>query len=171
MINKETAHCWPYDDVYFNAGIECLLKETENNIRPGDFFYVNLCGYNLRQFLQTFPDLSAEHIVLITSKRLLPLAYFLHRYYPEVKAVFESREHLYSIARKLMAPPVLIPSCKSPRSLNLRDFELLLNYLNTGNVDAVHKHSLRAYSTVQAWKKKLAHKFMVRRLMDITLRY
>lgn len=171
MVNKDMVHSWPYDDIYFHAGVKYLLEKNENNILSEDILFVNLCGYNLRAFLKAFPDFRAKGIVIITSKRLQPLAYFLRNCYPEVKAVFDSRDSLTSISEKLMVSQEQQPSRRSPRSLNQRDYELLLNYLNKGNVDAVHKHSLRAYSTVQAWKKNLAHKFMVRRLMDITLRY
>lgn len=171
MVDRNIVNSWPYNDVYFRAGVMCVCEKTGNSENPGDVLFINLCGYTLRAFLREFPDFRVGRIVIITSKRLLPLAHFLQNRYPAVQAVFDSTESLNTIIEKLATPQAGPLPHKMQRGLNHKDYELLLNYLEYGNLESIQKTYFRSYSTVHSWKKKLAKKFMLRRLMDIIMRY
>ncbi|MGS3490035.1 hypothetical protein ACB276_19710 [Enterobacter hormaechei subsp. xiangfangensis] len=169
MSNKDLNISWPAEDVFFNRGISLIMDSMKAVIHTNDLLFVHLCGYNLRKFMLDFPSFEKK-LVIITSKRLRPLANFLITNYTEVIYVFDNTESITSICENL------ISGTKKTRNtrlhlLNHREYELLFQYLFSGSTEKIQEKYFRSYTTVQSWKNNVAHKFNLRRLMDITLRY
>ncbi|WP_432224918.1 hypothetical protein [Enterobacter wuhouensis] len=168
MSTKDFSISWPAEDVFFNNGILYILENIEEVTHTNDFLFVNLCGYNLRQFMLDFP-LFKKNLILITSKRLRPLADFLMDNHAKVIYVFDNNESITSVLDQLITTKKTLRITRQ-HLLNYREYDLLSQYLHSGSTEKTQEKYFRSYSTVQAWKNSLAHKFNLRRLMDITLR-
>lgn len=171
MSKKDLNISWPAEDLFFNRGISLIMENIKSVIHTNDLLFVNLCGYNLRQFMLDFLSFEKKRLVIITSKRLRPLANFLLTNHTEIIYVFDYTESITSISENLISSTIKKPRITRLHMLNHREYDLLFQYLCSGSTEKIQEKYFRSYTTVQAWKNNVAHKFKLRRLMDITLRY
>lgn len=166
---------WPENDFYFSRGISVLSRKLINSHSGSDYLFIHLNSYTLKSFFRSFSQLSKSgyQLIIISSQRLMPLAFFWHLKCQAVSAIFESRCSVNDIIRGLdtVATGRQIvwsfpgPACR----LSSIDVLLLRHYLEGGSMSYLQEKHCRAYSTLQGWKTTVARKFKVKKLEHLLI--
>lgn len=174
-VNKCRIASWPEDDFYFSSGISLLARKTMRAYSGADYLFINLNNYTLKRFFRSFSQLSKSgyQLIIISSQRLMPLAFFWHLKCAAVSAIFESRCSVRDFIRGLdtvAAGRQIVWSFPGPACwLSSRDVLLLRHYLEGGSMGYLQEKHCRAYSTLQGWKTAVARKFKVRKLEHLLI--
>lgn len=170
FVKKQAIASWPEDDIYFSKGISVLTRFFIK-LEPGvDYLFINLDNYTLASFFRSFSQLSKSgyQLIIISSHRLLPLAFFWFLKYKTVSAIFESRCSLNDFIRGMdtvaSGRQIAWPHPGPARLLSSRDVLLLRHYLEGGSMEYLQEKHSRAYSTLQGWKASVARKFKVKKI-------
>ena len=167
-VKTDVLGCWPVEDFYFRAGISVLSEQLKTNVKSQCFFYTNLNRHTLRAFIRDFSGITSNNIIIICSRRLLPLAYFWLKESRRVRAVFDSGVSVESIAQVLnnLQPgdEVMFPASRQLRRLTYQDMFLLRHYIEQGEVVSLQAKLACSCSTVYRRKMMAARKFGVRKI-------
>lgn len=173
LLSISSPTSWPENDFYFRSGVSSFYARLKPRKETRKYYFLNLNGSHLRKFLQDFPEINSDSIVIISTPRLMPLANFWLMESSRVCAVFESYVSIDTIVSVLNGVGYsgkftrIIPWMRC--NLSAGDVLLLKHYLESGNMSYMHSQHNRAYSTIQSWKTKLAKKFNVRKLEYLLL--
>lgn len=169
-IKKQAIASWPENDIYFAKGISVLARMLIRPKSSVDYLFINLNNYTLASFFRSFAQLSKSgyQLIIISSHRLLPLAFFWFVKCKTVSAVFESRCSLDDFTRGMdtvaRGHQIAWSQPEPELLLSSRDVLLLRHYLEDGSMNYLQEKHNRAYSTLQGWKTALARKFSVRKI-------
>ena len=173
---------WPVDDFYFRAGACALSEQLEEHAKNQSFFFINLNRHTLRAFISEFTGITPNNIIefteivhnniiIICSRRLLPLAHFWLKESRCVRAVFDSDMSVERVMMSLnkLQPDheVMLPVCRRPLRLTHQDLLFLRSYIEQSNVLSLQLKLACSCSTIYRWKMMIARKFGVRKMEHI----
>lgn len=168
VVETDASVCWPVVDFYFRAGISILSKQLKKNVKRQCFSYINLNRHTLRAFIRDFPEITSDNIIIICSRRLLPLAYFWLKESRRVRAVIDSGVSVERITQALnkLQPgdEIIFPASLRPRMLTHQDLYLLSHYIERGEVVSLQSKLGCSCSTIYRRKLMTARKFGVRKI-------
>ncbi|POT56326.1 hypothetical protein C3432_12895 [Citrobacter amalonaticus] len=174
-VKKRHVASWPEDDIYFSKGISILTRKFISAESCADYMFINLNKYTLSSFFRSFSQLSKSgyQLIIISSCRLMPLAFFWLVKCKAVSAIFETRCSVDDVIRGLDTVAIgrqIAWSLPGPACLlSSRDVLLLRHYLEGGSMSYLQEQHCRAYSTLQGWKTSVAQKFKVRKLEHLLI--
>lgn len=167
-VKTDASGCWPVGDFYFRAGISVLSEQLSTNVKKPVFFYINLNRHTLSAFIRDFSGITSNNIIIICSRRLLPLAYFWLKESRRIRAVFDSSMSVERIAVSLnelqSGGKVMLPASRRTRRLTHQDVFLLRHYIERGDVVSLQLKLACSRSTTYRRKMMVAQKFGVRKI-------
>jgi hypothetical protein len=166
--NSRHALSWPASDFFFGYGIKSLVARLKQTSETSEFFFINLNCYTLKAFFKEFAGFRSEKIIIISSRRLMPLAFFWLTESEKVCAVFESSVSAEEVIKAINDTPpqgkIPFPLLRTSDKLTFREVFFLKNYLEKGKLAEIQINHSMKYSTLKNWKASIARKLGARKL-------
>lgn len=168
LRNDRHTPSWPASDFFFGYGIRSLVAQLKQTNEQSEYFFINLNGHTLKSFFREFTDFSSKKIIIISSRRLMPLAFFWLTESEKVCGVFESSVPAEEIIKALNSTrpevKISIPKIRASDNLKLREVFFLQNYLEKGRLAEIQLNCSVKYSTLKNWKASIARKLGAKKL-------
>ncbi|WP_049101600.1 hypothetical protein [Klebsiella oxytoca] len=162
---------WPPGDIYFGTGASVISECLREAGVQKEYYFMNLDRHTLRAFIRDFPGFRHDNVIIICSRRLLPLAFFWLKESKRVRAVFESSVSVKKIIQVLRDAgndkPLPFTVRAASRTLSIQDLVMLRDYIEEGNMAALQRKYRCSSSTIYRRKMIIAKKFSVRKLAHV----
>lgn len=148
-VKKSHIASWPENDVYFSTGISALARKVTNSHSGPDYLFINLNSYTLKLFFRSFSQLSKSgyQLIIISTQRLMPLAFFWHLKCHAVSAIFDRSCSVHDVIRGLDTVATgrqIVWSFPGPAVYSLQETFYFCGIILKGEVWAIYKRNTAA---------------------------
>lgn len=161
-------HFWPPNDTYFGTGVTGIIDEISLITNERNYLFVSLNRYSLLNALSFFSrnkDIN-KIIIIVSSSRLMPLAFFWFDNIKNVIAVFDTKipvsEIINKISRCRNGDKVTTGRGESSFKISSKDIMKIKYFLTDSGMEELQDRFMNSPSTMYRWRKEIAVKFGVR---------
>lgn len=135
ICNDKHSSFWPASDVFFGYGVINLVPRLKKTSEKNEYLFINLNHHTIKSFFSDFSEFYSKRIIVISSRRLMPLAIVWLTEIENVCAVFESSVPVEQLVMALNSAPqnvkISFPQLRASDSVTLREALLLKFFLKT----------------------------------------
>ncbi|HGM6839715.1 TPA: LuxR C-terminal-related transcriptional regulator [Serratia marcescens] len=167
---------FPRTSAFFSLGVEEMASRLKSVGYEEQIIFVEFEPANIDYILLSDFELLAKQnrekkIVLISSRRLLPLASLYGAMFNTRTFVFSAHDSLLYLVREIIsghtATTVLFPN---PKVLSVKEAIIMENTLKGESIYRIGRHLGLDTKTIYHWRRSAETKLGVRKLTDLRLR-